>query len=47
MFCEVVWPFPPSLLKLPSISRYCNNVVITPRRSEWKVCINIAEIKLA
>ena len=35
MFCEVVLPFPSSLLKLPSISRYCNNVVITPRRSEW------------
>ena len=28
------------------IFRCCNNFVTTPCRSEWKVCINIAGVKL-
>ena len=36
-----------SCLKLLFFQRYCNNFVITPSRSEWKVCINIEGIKLA
>ena len=35
------------VLKLPIISRYGNNFVITQSRSEWKVCINIIGMKLA
>ena len=30
-----------------TISRYCNNFVTIPSRSERKMCINIAGIKLA
>ena len=41
-------PTPPTRTSSKNvISRYCKNFVITPSRSKWKVCINIAGKKLA